>query len=147
MKRLVTTCGSTVFLGWMLFLVAGKSVANALGQRFGSAVLKIGEGKIPSAVEFLHQRLFEAVWLFTLFFAWAVLHAAIQCWVSKRDRPLRLTWLLHAVVGFVALNLWLWEAGRTAGFWIAQWDGILTQNLTRFHIKMILAREQTSPKE
>jgi hypothetical protein len=143
MKRLCIICGGAALVSWTALLLAGRPMADALGQRFGTALLKLGEGKFSSAAEFIHRRFSEAAWLITLLAGWALTHGIVHFLFSKRG-SCRAAWVLHAALAFVILNLWMTAAARTAGFWIAHWDGALTQNLTRFQVKMILAREQAA---
>ena len=45
MKRLCIICGGAALVSWTALLLAGRPMADALGQRFGTALLKLGEGK------------------------------------------------------------------------------------------------------
>jgi len=146
MKRLATFGTVIVAVGWGLYAFAGHRLAAALAKPLSGTLLKLGEGKVTSPGDFIHRRMFEVAWLATLILAWFLAHWVVQAFVRGAGRK-RYAWIAHCVVGFIALNLWLSQATQMAAFWILNWDGGQSQNLTRFHIKRILAREgSTGPR-
>ena len=145
MKRLLAIVFGIVAAGWCIYAAGGRAISSALAARFGDAIVRIGEGKIISADDFVHRRLLEAAWLTTLLLAWACLQAAITKWRGKGALPGRWNWVLHSVLAFICLNLWLSQAQHTVLFWGLMWQGKHTQNLTRFYVKLILARENPAP--
>ena len=145
MKRLFTIATLLLAAGWGLYLVAGGALSTALGARLAGVVARLGEGKVVSAAAFVHGRLLEAMWLATLLLAWAAVHALCARWRARLFSSRRLAWAGHAAVALICLNLWCAAAQRTVLFWGLFWQGAQTHNLTRFHIKLILAGEQIGP--
>jgi hypothetical protein len=145
MKKALIIAFGSVMTGWLLYLTAGSSLARALAVRFEGAVLRIGEGKIVSVLDFIQHRLFEALWLATLLAVWTSLHVLLAGWQRSRDARRRWRWAWHSVLAFLCLNLWLSQAERCVLFWGTMWQGHDTQNLTRFYIKLFLARENPAP--
>ena len=144
MKRLLIIASTIVAFGWCCYALAGHALADALGQRHATALLRLGEGKIISPATFVHARLLETLVLVTLLLVWVLGHFLIRWLLTRRLVAPRRAWLVHSVVAFLALNLWLAQAQRTALFWGLMWQGQQTQNLARFHLKLILAREQSA---
>src|ERR1051325_11157248 len=104
----------------------------------------MGEGKITAASSFVHHRFFEGLWLATLLLVWGGIHAAVAKWLSGKV-PSRRAAIMRLVLALICLNLWLSQAERSVLFWGLLWQGKQTQNLTRFYIKLILARENPAP--
>lgn len=142
MKRLAISCTVLIAMGWCAFGLGGRTFANAFAGRFGNALLKLGEGKVASAEDFLYHRMFESAWLATLILVWILVHFSVQVLASRSTRLRPYGWIAHCLAGFLALNLWLSQATQTAAFWICFWEGEQTQNLARFHIKLVLTGEQ-----
>ena len=127
--------------GWGTYVAAGPQITAAIANRAGKMILKFGEGKMDSSTNFVNYRIIEALELSTLLFIWASIHFAVASWQQKHAPLKRWRWLTQAAVGFICLNLWLAEATKTALFWGLMWEGQNTQNLTRFELKLILAKE------
>src|SRR5687767_5096385 len=140
MKRLANFGIVLVALGWTIYFAGGRHLADVLAKPVSNALLKLGEGKVTSPGDFLHRRMFEALWLVTLVLVWFLAHWAVQ-FLVQRSRRKRCAWIVHSLLAFSVLNLWLGQATQTAAFWILNWEGSQSQNLTRFHIKRVLARE------
>ncbi|HTD66799.1 MAG TPA: hypothetical protein VK846_09760 [Candidatus Limnocylindria bacterium] len=145
MKRWLIIATSLVAVGWCLYALAGHPVSDALALRFGGSITKLGEGKISSPSDFVYRRLFEAMFLFTLLYAWVVAHALIVQTAKRFCRLGRFAWIAQALLVFACFNLWLAQAKQTALFWGVMWQGLQTSNLTRFHLKRILMEESSVP--
>jgi hypothetical protein len=115
-------------------------VGHALGRwceaHFASKIAAIGGSKVPDDVQFVSNRLAEALWLVTL--TWlAVVSMVVLCHWIKRN--VFFPWI--AGVGlFVVLNVWCWFAGQTALFWLVL-RGPTVQNQAQFRAKEILLGE------
>ncbi len=145
MKRLLIIVAVLIALGWGVLASAGHPLSEALARRLGPALGKLGEGKISSPTAFIHQRLLEAMWLFTLLFAWAAAHFLLARVPWRSTRAIRFAWVIHSLVAFICLNVCLAQAARSGLFWGLMWQGKQTTNLARFHLKRILAEENSAP--
>jgi hypothetical protein len=141
MKRPPIIPALALAAGWLTYAMAGGTIASTLAARWGERLVRLGEGKVVSPAEFLEGRMFEALWLTTLLLVWWLAHLWLRRWRNPLAQP-RFAWLTHSVLAFLCLNLWLAQAQRTALFWGLMWHGEQTQNLTRFHLKLVLAREE-----
>ncbi len=141
-RRLPLIVAALLLLGWAGYAVAGERVAQLVAGRFGLAILRIGKGKITDAALFVHHRLHEALWLATLTVLWAAVHTLLERGIQNRGRN---RWVLHGVIGFAGVNLWLGAAMHTGLFWAAMGAGGGVQNLMQFHLKRILMAENPAP--
>jgi hypothetical protein len=141
MKRLFIIASVFLACGWSLYFAAGPRLADLVASRAGRVIARLGEGKVASPVDFVQYRIREALGLSTLLLVWAVVHLIVTRWQQQRGSPRRWRWLTHSAMAFLCLNLWLAQAEKTVLFWGLMWQGKETQNLTRFHIKLVLARE------
>lgn len=143
MKRPIPIATIVVTAGWGVYVLAGSVIAKLLAARLSGFVLKLGEGKISSPAEFIQHRMLETAWLVTLLLLWAYMHIIVA---KCRPSSPRRSWVCHSLLALICLNIWLWQAGRTVLFWGLMWEDKQTQNLARFHIKLILTREDHSPQ-
>lgn len=141
MKRLFIIASLVLAGGWGIYAAAGPRLAALVAGRAGRVIASLGEGKVASPGDFVQYRMREALGLATLLLAWGVAHVVVTRWQQRRGSPRRWRWLTHSAVAFACLNLGLAQAQKTVLFWGFMWQGQQTQNLTRFHIKLILATE------
>ena len=134
-----------VMLLWLAYLGGGNIVAQKLGVRFGHLVLKATRGNVGDPAVFIQYRLSEGLLLATLLTVAVWLHVAITGMVLRKSTGKNRRWIAHAVSAFLLFNLWLGFATQTTLFWCALWQGDVTQNLTRFHLKRLLFVENQSP--
>ena len=130
-------------LGWLVFIGSGHLLAGRVPRIVEERIIRLGQGKIVSAEKFIHGRLLEFLLLLTLAEFWFAAHLFFSKIMRKRPAaPIIPGWAFHSILAFVCLNLWLLAAGKTILFWGFMWDGQETQNLTRFHLKRLLTREE-----
>lgn len=145
-RRWFWILASLLTVGWMIYGAAGAAIAEKLGTRFGPALLQLGRNKFNDPVWFLQNRFREALWLATLTLAWvaaqALLARPIRAWI----RTVLWRWTLHALAGFVFLNLWIAFAMTTAVFWSVLGAGAGWEDYMRFQFKRIIAAELKAPK-
>jgi hypothetical protein len=136
------TCAALV-IGWVIFAFAKDRIAVAIAARFGGLLLRVGQGKFRDADIFVRHRLHEALWLATL----AVVFVAAQWALNRlmRGRIKQAQWAIAGAAGFVWLNVWMGAAMNTALFWGIMGAGAGVQNLMQFHLKRILAEENSVP--
>src|SRR6185436_20386605 len=112
MKRSFAIAFGINAAGWSVYAAAGKLISTAVAARSGGAIVRLGEGKIISAADFVQHRFFEGLWLATLLLIWAAVHAVVAKW-RRREASRRWNWIPHTAAAFVCLNLWFSQAERT----------------------------------
>jgi hypothetical protein len=87
----------------------------------------------------------EMAWLITIS-ACIVLAARWLGGLVARKVPRLWQWVPYSALAFVGVNLWIALAAGTCLFWCAFWNGKgTTDNLTQFHIKLLLMDENRAP--
>jgi len=124
---------------WAGYALAGRLVAQAVAGRFGSGLIRLGQGNVSDPIPFVQHRLREALWLATLVLLWIAAHGLLDRLIRARIKYSR--GVVHGVAGFVCLNLWIYAASNTALFWGAMGIGAGIQLQMQFHFKRILLEE------
>ncbi len=130
--------------GWVGYALAGRLVALVVAGRFGSVLLRLGQGKVSDPTPFVQYRLREALWLVTLVLLWIAAHGLLDRLIRTRIKYCR--GVVHGVAGFACLNLWICAASNTALFWGAIGVGSGIQLQMQFHFKRILLEENLMPR-
>ena len=130
--------GLIVALGCLCF---AHPVSALLANHWGEAILRSGDGKFSDATVFLQHRISEAGLLLATFVGLAAICIAGATLLARRLPPMW-KWTAFSVTGFIGLNIWLKIATTTVLFWCLFWNGKgSTDNLTQFHIKLLLTDE------
>ena len=138
-------CLLLTLVTWLACALLARPVSVEIAHRWGSAIVRAGDGKISDAAVFLQHRIYESAWLLTLTIGLAVAGVALAQVLARRVPPLW-KWVPCSVVGFVGINLWLKLAAGACLFWCLFWNGKgATNNLTQFHIKLLLMDENPAP--
>src|ERR1051326_363136 len=116
-----------------------------IAQRWGAKILQAGDGKFSDAAIFLQHRIIEGAEL--LIVTNGLLAAGVGAGSLLARRASRLwKWTGYSVFGFLGANLWLKFVTSTCLFWCCFWNGKgTTDNLTQFHIKLLLSDENPAP--
>jgi hypothetical protein len=125
--------------GWAGYVLAGRLVAQVVAGRFGSVLMRLGQGNVSDPIPFVQHRLREALWLATLVLLWIAVQGLLDRLIRARLKYTR--GVVHGVAGFVGLNLWIYAASNTALFWGAMGVGAGIQLQMQFHFKRILLEE------
>jgi hypothetical protein len=132
-------------IAWLAYALLGHSLAGWIGRKWGSQMLRMGDGKFSDATAFMEHRFFDAALLFTTGIGLLLVAAALGALLGRR-LPRLWKWIPHAVTGFAALNIWIKIAMGTCLFWCFFWNGKnKTDNFTQFHIKLELMDENPAP--
>ena len=137
--KILLCCGAGLSV---LLLLIAKPAGTFLAQRFAEKILAIGQGKISSPDLFVSGRLFEAGWLLALF----VVLALILFLARKNFQSRKSGWAPLCICAFIAANLWLFAALRTALIWAALTTGGSNSNFTQFQFKQQLLDEHRAPR-
>ncbi len=132
-------------LAWLSCAVFARPISVRIAQRWGPRIIGAGDGKFSDAAIFLQHRFIEGAWLATLLAGLTVLSIALSAVLARRLPPLW-KWIPYSVAGFIGVNAWIKFAGATTLFWCLFWNGKgTTDNLTQFHIKLLLMDENRAP--
>ena len=143
-RRLAIGCLVLPVIAWLVYTLAGRALAAWMAQRWGALLLRAGDGKFTDAALFVQHRLFEATWLLTLGVGLLAVAVALGALAARR-LPRLWQWIPFALTGFVGLNVWLGLGMSTCLFWCLFWSGKAgTDNLTQFHIKLLLLDESAA---
>ena len=134
-----------LLLGWIVYALAGASIAQRIAARYGEKLLNLCQNKFNDPALFVQHRLREGLYLATLVLAWVAIHAALNYLLRIRPSRLKYSWVAHALAGFVLLNIWLAAAMNTALFWGVMGIGGGVQNQIQFHFKRIMLEENQTP--
>jgi hypothetical protein len=140
-RRCYFVACAAVLVDWVVYALAKDRVSIAIAARFGETLLRLSQGKFRDAGSFVQHRLYEALWLATLALVFVAAHWMLNCVVRTRIK--RNQWAIQGLEGFVWLNLWIGAAMHTALFWGVMGAGAGVQNLMQFHLKRILAAENS----
>lgn len=140
-------------LGFLLILLVvtvtcrfwAKPFSAQIARRCGPALVRAGDGKFSDPAIFLQHRFTESAELLTL--AIGLVAASVGVGALLARRTIRLwKWTAYSALGFVSANIWLKFATSTCLFWCLFWNGKgATDNLTQFHIKLLLMDENPAP--
>lgn len=131
-------------LVWAGYAGLAHRVALTVSQRWGQRILVSGDGKFSDVAAFVQHRLYEGAWLITLAIVLTVVVMGVGVLFAKRLSPLW-KWVSFSLAGFVGANVWLKFAFGTCLFWCLFWNGKgSTNNLTQFHIKLLLLNENAA---
>jgi hypothetical protein len=126
---------------WVGYALLARPLSVGIAHRWGPQIVRKGDGKFCDAAVFLQHRFYEGVLLLTLTLGLVVMVVILARVLSRRMPPLW-KWIPYSVIGFVGVNLWLAFAAGTCLFWCLFWNGKgTTNNLTQFHIKLLLMDE------
>jgi hypothetical protein len=104
-------------------------------------MVQAGDGKFRDPVLFLQNRFLEVGWLVTGLLLVALGITCLGKLVARR-MPRLWQWVPFSILGVIGLNLWIRMATATCLFWCVFWNGKgTTDNLTQFHIKVLLMDE------
>src|SRR5579883_1295944 len=146
MKRLLLI-GSLVapVVVWSSYWALAKRISAFASQRWGERILRAGDGKFSDVAVFLQHRFYEAAWLITVTVIVSLGVIVLGTLIARR-LPVLWKWVPFSVAGFLGVNLWLKCAFGTCLFWCLFWTGKgSTNNLTQFHIKLLLMNESPAP--
>jgi len=132
---------------WGLLGLLGKPIAHEGAARFGSRILRLGDGKFTSPEKFIELRLRDCALLLT---AACLLPLALPPATSAFTRrlPSRARWISDAVSGFVCINVFAVIAAHTVLFWCLLFTGKgRTHNYAQFQIKRRLMKEVPAPHQ
>jgi hypothetical protein len=144
-RRLFFWAWGLVLLGWLGYGLLGNKLSQMLAARFGSALLRFGQGKFTDATVFVQHRWLDLLWLATLAVGFGSVQFLLATRLETRTRNCRCRWAVLTGAAFVWLNLWLAAAGNTALFWGVVGTGAGLQNLTQYELKRILLEENPAP--
>jgi hypothetical protein len=132
-------------IGWAAYALLAHRVAILFSQRWGQRLVRAGDGKFSDAAVFLQHRFYEGAWLLTLTVVLTLAVFATGALLARRLTPIW-KWVPFSLIGFVGVNVWLKFATATCLFWCLFWNGKgTTNNLTQFHIKLLLMNENPAP--
>ena len=145
MKRF-SLAGLLVLLAvWVAYAALGHTAAARIAHKWGAQMIRAGDGKFTDPAVFLQQRFLECAWLATLTVGLAVAVLWLGALVARR-LPRLWQWIPYSIAGFAGLNVWIKFATGTCIFWCLFWNGKgTTDNLTQFHIKLLLMDENPAP--
>jgi hypothetical protein len=130
---------------WLAYALLARPLSVGLAHRWGPEIVRKGDGKFSDAAVFLQHRAYEGALLLTLTLGLAVVAVALATVLARRVPPLW-KWVPCSVIGFVGVNVWIKLAAGTCLFWCLFWNGKgTTNNLTQFHIKLLLMDENPAP--
>lgn len=147
MKRrpLAITALLATFVAAVSCVIFARPLSVKIAQRWGPAIVRAGDGKFSDASIFVQHRINEGAWLLALLVGLSVLGGMLAAASVRRFSPLW-KWVAYSVLGFIALNVWIKAAAATPLFWCVFWNGKgTTDNLTQFHIKLLLMDENRAP--
>jgi hypothetical protein len=147
MKKRYLTIGFLLapLVVWLTCEVLARPISVRIAQRWGLKIVHAGDGKFSDAAIFLQHRFIEGAWLVTLLTGLAVLSIALGALLARRFQGLW-KWVPFSAAGFIGVNAWLKFAVATPLFWCLFWNGKgTTDNLTQFHIKLLLMDENRAP--
>jgi hypothetical protein len=126
---------------WLACALLARPLSVRVAHRWGAEIVRKGDGKFSDAAVFLQHRVYESALLLTLTLGLAVVAVALAPVLARRVPPLW-KWVPYSAVGFVGLNVWVKLAAGTCLFWCLFWNGKgSTDNLTQFHIKLLVMDE------
>jgi len=130
---------------WVGCALLARPLSVGIAHRWGPEIVRKGDGKFSDAAVFLQHRVYEGALLLTLTLGLAVVAVILSPVLARRLPPLW-KWIPYSVIGFVGVNLWIKIAAGTCLFWCLFWNGKgTTNNLTQFHIKLLLMDENPAP--
>ena len=142
MKRsFALACLLVTLATWLACAVLARPLSAGIAHRWGQAMVRAGDGKFSDAAVFLQHRIYEGAVLLTLALGLGVAGMGLGTVLARRMAPLW-KWVPGSVITFVGVNLWTKLAIGTCLFWCLFWNGKgTTNNLTQFHIKLLLMQE------
>lgn len=144
--RWFAALAATLAVGWILFWALGEKVAAIVAGKFGDVLARISDGKFSDPVVFVHGRMAEMMFLLTVAAVLWLATVAIITRIGRMEKSRMLHGLFHAVVLFVAINVFAWCCGRTAIFWTVFYSKTRVDNLAQYHIKRTLMKESSVPQ-
>jgi hypothetical protein len=130
---------------WVGCALLARPLSIGIAHRWGPEIVRKGDGKFSDAAVFLQHRMYEGALLLTLTLGLALVVVVLGALLDRRMPPLW-KWIPYSVIGFVGVNLWIKIAAATCLFWCLFWNGKgTTNNLTQFHIKLLLMDENPAP--
>jgi hypothetical protein len=146
MKRLLALgCLLLTSTAWLGYALLARPLSVGIAHRWGAEIVRKGDGKFSDAAVFLQHRIYESALLLTLTLGLVVVVVVLTPVLARRVPPLW-KWVPYSIIGFVGVNLWIAFAAGTCLFWCLFWNGKgTTNNLTQFHIKLLLMDENPAP--
>ena len=146
MKRLFAIGSVLLTLAtWLAYALLARPLSNAIAHRWGPQIVRAGDGKFSDAAVFLQHRFYEGALLLTITLGLVVVAVLLARLLARRV-PALWKWVPYSLIGFVGINIWIAVAAGTCLFWCLFWNGKgTTNNLTQFHIKLLLMDENSAP--
>jgi hypothetical protein len=146
-RRLMILLVACPVAAWGLLGLLGKPIAREGAARFGSRILRLGDGKFTSPETFIELRLRDCALLLTAACLLALARAAATSAFTRR-LPSRVRWISDALVGFVCVNVFAVLAAQTVLFWCLLFTGKgRMHNYTQFQIKRGLMKAVQAPHQ
>jgi hypothetical protein len=132
---------------WFGYALLAHPVSALLAAKWGSSLLAAGDGKFTDATVFLEHRFCDAALLLSVTVSLLLVAILVGRGLARR-LPQLWKWVPYSAAGLVCANLWLKLASGTCLFWLLFWNGKgTTDNLTQFHIKLLLMGESTAAQQ
>jgi len=146
-RRLMILLVASPVATWGLLGLLGKPIAQEAAARFGSRILRLGDGKFTSPETFIELRLRDCALLLTAACLLPLARAPATSAFTRR-LPSRARWISGALSHFVCLNVFALIAAQTVLFWCLLFTGKgQTHNYTQFQIKRGLMKEVQAPHQ
>jgi hypothetical protein len=136
LRRFEILCVALLALTGLFHLCAAAPLARFAAAHWGAKILAATDGNVPDAKVFLQLLLHDAVILFSLAASLTLVHAFGARWLPLPSVTRRRRWVVHSLLAFAAVNLWLLVASHTTLFWLLLWQGRdYNTAVTRFQLK------------
>ena len=125
---------------WAGYLAAGRFVCEWIVRIQGDTIMRLGKGRITDIAEFLHDVMFESVFLATIILLLACVTAIIWIGCKKKISGSWL-WLPMSLVVFVNINILIAFASETSLYWLVLYVGGPNLKQSGFHVERMLLKK------
>lgn len=140
-SRFLAASGVILLILWLVLLLLGDAIVNAVCARYGERLLAIGAGKFHDPAVFLKERWAEGVWLVTI--AWGVccvVKIVAAVWISRIPAGIR--GIALGMIWFILINVWMAAAVQTTAFWLPFFDSKVFDGPAMYMMKRPLLGEE-----